>query len=110
MRGYKEPGFQDRVAAASREKSKALDKLRSKPAVGEDELARRAAAQSAKEAAANAKRVEARRVREEAQAAVREKARAEAEAKLAAQAPVLTDEERKAARDARYAARKARRS
>jgi adenosine kinase len=39
MRGYREPGFQDRVAAAKDAKTKALEKLKAKPPVDEAEQA-----------------------------------------------------------------------
>ena len=110
MRGYKEPGFQDRVAAASSARDKALAKLRNKPPVDEAEQARRAAALEAKEAAARAKREAAKLAKEEALAAKKEKAEAAAAAALAAMPKVRTEAELKAARDARYAARKARKS
>ena len=45
MKGYKEPGFQERVASAQRAREKALEKLRNRPAPDADELARRAAKQ-----------------------------------------------------------------
>ncbi len=108
MQGFKEPGFQERVAAANRARDKALEKLRSKPPVDEAEVARQLAKRQAQEAAAAEKRAAARKAREEAQAAKLARAREAAEAALAAQPKVLTEEERKAARDARYAARKSR--
>ncbi|HEX7874347.1 MAG TPA: DUF6481 family protein [Sphingobium sp.] len=108
MRGYKEPGLQDRLAAANRARDKALEKLRSKPPIDEAELARRAARQQEKDAAARAKREAAKLAKEEAAAAKKEAARLAAEAAEAAKPRVLTEEEKKAARDARYAARKAR--
>jgi len=106
MRGYKEPGFQERTAAAMQAKNKALDKLRAKPPMDEAELAKRTAARLAKEAAQAEKREAARLVREEAKAAKLAQAQEAAAAKLANKKPELTDAERKAARDARYAARK----
>jgi hypothetical protein len=110
MRGYKEPGFQDRVASANRAKEKALKKLREKPPIDEAELALRIARREAKEAAAAAKREAARKAREDAKAAKLERAR-EAQKAAAAEKPrVKTEAELKAARDARYAARKKRRS
>ena len=103
MKGYKEPSFQDRVAAAQRAKDTALAKLRDRPAVDEAELARKAARRQAKEAEAAARRAAVLEARQAAKAA---KA-AEIEA---GKPPVVTEEERKAARDARYAARKNRKS
>ncbi|MES2159480.1 MAG: DUF6481 family protein [Pseudomonadota bacterium] len=112
MRGYKEPGFQDRVAAAKDAKQKALERLRDKPPVDEAEQAQRLANRLAKEAAARERREATLREREAAAAARRaeaEQAAAADEAAKAASAPVvMTEAERKAARDARYAARKAR--
>lgn len=104
MKGYKQPGFEDRLAAAKRAKAEALEKLRSKPQVDEAELAQRIERERAREAAAAEKRAAAKQAREEALAA-KEQARAEAEA---AKPKPKTPEELKAARDARYAARKAR--
>lgn len=110
MRGFKEPGFQERVAAAKLAKDSALQKLRDRPPVDEAELARQVAKRQAKEAAQAEKRAKARQAREDAQAAKQERIRAAEEAASAAVAPVLTEAERKAARDARYAARKNRKS
>jgi len=110
MRGYKEPGFQERTAAALRAKNKALEKLRAKPPVDEEELARLNAARLEKEAAQAEKRKAAQLAKQEAKAAKLAKAKEEAAAKLAKKKPELTEAERKAARDARYAARKNRKS
>ncbi len=108
MRGYREPGVQDRAAAARAAKEKALEQLRNKAPLSEAEQAERLARSAAKEAAAQERREavlrerEAMRIeREAAKQAKREKAEA-------AKPVVLTEAERKAARDARYAARKAR--
>ena len=110
MKGYKEPGFQERVAAANRARDKALEKLKAKPPIDEAELAARAERQLAREAAAEARR-ETQRLAKEAQLAAKaEQARLAEEAILAAEeAKVQTEAEKKAARDARYAARKKRR-
>ncbi len=108
MQGYKEPGFQERVTAANRAKDKALEKLRNRPPVDEAELARKIARRQEKEAAAAAKRAEVKQAREAAKLAKIEQARLAAEAAAAAKPKVLTEAERKAARDARYAARKKR--
>ena len=106
MAGYKEPGFQDRVATANRAKEAALEKLRNKKPVDEAEVVRQIAAQQAKGVAAAEKRERLVREREEARLAKIEAARLAAEAAAAAQPKQLTEEEKKAARDARYAARK----
>jgi hypothetical protein len=110
MRGYKAPGFQDRTAAARDAKQKALDQLRDKPPVDPAEQAERLANRLAKEQAARERREAAVREREAARLAKRAEAvqQAAAIAEVPAKAATLTDAERKAARDARYAARKAR--
>lgn len=116
MPAFKEPGFQDRVASAARAKDKALAQLRAKPEPDQALMAERAAARAAREAAQAEKREAARLAKEEAAAerarlaeiAAQEKAAAAAAAAAIAapEQPVLTEAERKAARDARYAARK----
>lgn len=113
MAAFKDPSFTDRQAAAARAKEAALAKLRAKPPVDEAVVAQRIAAAAAREAAAAAKREAVRLAREEEAAAKRERAAraaAEAEAEALAKAalvkPQMTEEERKAIRDARYAARK----
>jgi hypothetical protein len=103
MAGYKEPGFAERSALAQRAKQQVLDRLRTKPPVDPVILAERRARAEEREAAA----AEARRVRQE-ERALAEAAAAEARA---ASAPAPLDEAAaKAARDARYAARKQRKS
>ena len=91
--------FQDRVGQAAEAKRKALETLRSRPPVDEAVAAARREAAERREARAEEKR-----------AAKAEKAKAaEAEAQQAAAVPPPpTEAERKAARDARYAARKSR--
>lgn len=101
MKSYKDPSFQDRVGRAAEAKQKALDQLRSKPPIDEQVAADRQAARLKREAAEAEKRA-ARKAREVA--AAEAKAAEAAQAESAPSAP--TDEERKAARDARYAARK----
>ncbi|WP_130752459.1 DUF6481 family protein [Sphingobium xenophagum] len=108
MLKYKEPDFQERRALATQARDKALAKLRAKPPVDPELAAQRAAAAQAKAAAELEKRQQAKLAREEERAAKAERARLEAEAAAAAIKPALTDEERKAARDARYQARKSR--
>lgn len=114
MPAFKDPSFQERAAAAAQAKVAALAKLRDKPPVDEEALAARTAARAAREAAEAEKRRASRAARDEAAAAKRAAAAEAAEAALAAEraasAPVLTEAERKAARDARYAARKKRKS
>jgi shikimate 5-dehydrogenase len=124
MAGYKEPGFQDRVASAAKARENALARLKAKPPVDpavvadriekarlkEVALAQRAAERAAERAAA----AEAARVAAEAAAAEAEAKRI-ADEILNAPPPQMTEEEREAielerklARDAKYAARKAR--
>jgi len=104
MKGYKEPGFQDRAATSARAKSSALKKLKDAPKPDEAELAARAARQQERDAKAAAKRAE------KAQARLIEQEKL-AEAKREREkpaAPAMSEAEAKAARDARYAARKKR--
>ena len=113
MPAFKDPSFTDRTAAAAAAREKALAQLRAKPPVDEAALAAREAKREAKEAAAAEKRAQLRAEREAA-AAAKAAARAEAEAAAAAAAApppprvMPTAAEMKAARDARYAARKQR--
>ena len=105
MMAYKDPGFQERQDRAAAAKKAAIEKLKAKPPVDEAVLAERRAAAEAKEAALAAER-------EAKKAARLAEKEAAAAAKLAkSQKPVpkiMTEEERKALRDARYAARKGR--
>ena len=99
--------FQDRVGQAAEAKRKALEKLRSKPPVDPAVAAERQEAARQREVRAEEKRAAKA---EKAQAA--EAARAAADSRAAAEAAAApqppTEAERKAARDARYAARKSR--
>jgi len=119
MAGFKSPDFNERAAAARAARQSAVEQLRNKPAPDPEIVAARQAAQAAREerrAAKNAAAEEAKAKRAEAasaKAAKAEAARADAEAASAkaaakADAPAPTEAELKAARDARYAARKAR--
>jgi len=111
---FKDPTFQDRVASAGKAKQKALDQLKAKPPVDEALMAKRREEREVREQAVQ----EERTARAEANAAAKaEKASikaaelqaAEAAAALkAARLKPASPEEMKAARDARYAARKAR--
>jgi hypothetical protein len=94
MASYKEPSFKDRAALSAQAKQAALEKLKSKAPIDPAIAAERAAARAAKEAAEVDKiaKAEAAKLEVEQQAV-----RAE-----------LTEAEKKAARDARYAARKKR--
>jgi len=108
MRGYKEPSHQDRIAAASEAKNKALAKLKAAPKPDEAELAARAALRKQREAKAEEKRAASREARLEKRRLADEKRAAAKEARVKATPPKRTEAELKAARDARYAARKAR--
>lgn len=129
MPAYKVPSFQERQEAAGRARDAALAKYRAKPPVDEALMAERAARRRAKEAAEANKRAEALRAKQEAAEAKREaerqalaaeaaaaraqadaaaQERADAKARKAAERSLWTEADRKAARDARYAARKAR--
>lgn len=106
MASYKEPSFQERTAAAAVAREKALTKLKTKAPLSAEELAARAAKAAEREAARLAK-VAAMHAAREAKREEAERAREEARAAAAAsEAPKMTDEERKALRDAKYAARK----
>lgn len=114
MASFKDPSFQDRAAAAGRARQKALEKLASRPAPDAAQLAAQREAWEAEQqklaAERSAKKEEAARLKAEKaarKAADIEKAREAAELKAARLKPA-SPEEMKAARDARYAARKAR--
>jgi len=99
MKGFKNPTFQDRANASASAKARLLERMKAAPKPSEEELAARAARAQEREAKEAAKR-EAARAAKEAK---------EEEAKLASKTAALpTAAELKAARDARYAARKAR--
>ena len=107
--GFKNPGFQDRIGAAAEARQKALDKLRSKPPLDEAVIAEQKERQAQREAR-EAEKAAAKKAAKEAEAATKAEAAAAAEAAKKAAVPKLpTAEELKARRDARYAARKARR-
>ncbi len=113
MAGYKEPSFQERTALAQKAREKALKKLAAKPQMDDAEIARRKAAQDARDAAAAEKRAARKAEIEQAKAETEQaKAADQAAAAAAAEAaarPAPTEAELKAGRDAKYAARKARR-
>jgi hypothetical protein len=105
MASYKDPSFQERTALAAKAREKALKALAERPALDPAIVAEREAARLAREAAA-AEKSAARRAAI-AQAKADKQAAAEAAA-AASRKPVPTEAELKAARDARYAARKQR--
>ena len=104
MPPFKDPSFQDRAASAAQARQRALDKLKARPQIDPAVLEERKAAQALRDA-------DAAKAREEKKAA-REREKAERRERAAAAAPAprveLSEAEKKAARDARYAARKAR--
>ena len=120
MSGIKEKGFNERLSAAAEARKVQLDKFRAKPgpndpAVVERQAARRAAVIARDVRAAERKIAKAQLAAKEAErhaAEQAEKAMREVDAlqKAADQAArdVTSVTEQKAARDARYAARKAR--
>jgi hypothetical protein len=109
MKAYQGGSYQERVGRAAEAKQKALDLLRARPAVDEATLAARREAATAREAAQAAKR--AARLAEREEAAAHEARRADEAAVRAEEnegGRIATEAERKAMRDARYAARKSR--
>jgi len=105
MKSYKDPPLDDRLGRAAEAKRKALEQLRARPPVDESAAAERQAVRLARDAA-----------KEERRAALKTSAPLEAGQAVrddepeAPAAPTLpTEAERKAIRDARYAARKSRR-
>ena len=138
MPAFLNPSFQERQQAAASARSAALAKYKARPPLDEAALAERAARQVAREKAEAEKRAAAVRAKEEATRAKEEaaekkreeahqaaiaaeaavkaereaemQARAQAQAKKREERMLWTEEDRKAARDARYAARKARQS
>ena len=115
MPSFKEPSFQERVAAAGKARKKALDLLKAKPPVDEAEMAERRLAREAREQALakeRAAKAEATATAKAEKAAAAAAAIAEAKAAAELNAARLTPAsaaDMKAARDARYAARKGRR-
>jgi len=112
-KGFKNPDFNDRASASAAAKQALLERHKAAPKPDPAELAALNARRLARDAEAKAKREQAKadkiaaaKAAEEAAAA---QAQAAADAKKAAQPKLPTQAELKAARDARYAARKARR-
>jgi len=109
MKAYRGPSYQDRVERAAEAKQKALDRLKARPPMDEAALAARRAAAEAREAAQAERRAARQAERDEAaavKAARADEAAVRAEENEGGRIP--SDEERKAMRDARYAARKSR--
>ena len=101
MASYKDPSFEERTALARQAREKALAKLAAKPALDPAVVAERKAAQAAREQAAAEKSAAKK-------AAILQAKADKIAAAEAAAAPVMSEEELKAARDAKYAARKKR--
>jgi len=99
MASFKNPTFQDRAGQAASAKRDALDQLSRRPAPDEALVAQRKQT-AERQAIVRAEKALAKK--HAAELAESEKAKATAEASL----PVPTEAERKAGRDARYAARK----
>ena len=113
MSGFKEPSFADRQKAAQEAKKNILNKFRSQPGVDDPAVIQRRAereAQAVERAKAKLVRdaAKAEQKRREAEEAVQAAARLAREKEEAAAKETALEAERKAARDARYAARKKR--
>lgn len=108
MKGYKAPSFQDRAAASAQAKEKALKIMKAAPRPEPTDVAVLAARRAEREASVEAKAAATRQARAERQRLVDEKRAAVKEAEAKAAQPKRTEAELKAARDARYAARKSR--
>ncbi|MBA3896439.1 MAG: hypothetical protein H0X36_04745 [Sphingomonadaceae bacterium] len=114
MTSFKHPSFQDRLASAAKAKQRALDQLKAKPPVDEARAAEQrqeweARAQILAEERAAKAAASALAKSEKAAAKTAELAEAEAAAELKAiRLKPPNAAEMKAARDARYAARHAR--
>ncbi|WBH18348.1 DUF6481 family protein [Sphingomonas radiodurans] len=114
MPSFKDPSFSDRAASAGTAKQKALDQLKAKPPVDPALMAERREASDkqdqalAQERATKAAAVAAGKAEKIAAKAAELARVAAAEALKAARLKPASPEEMKAARDARYAARKAR--
>ncbi len=108
MASYKEPTLEERTALANKAREKALKKLADKPPVDEAVLAEQKAARLAREAAVIEKSRARKAAIEQAKADKLEKQAAAEEAAKKPEIALPTEAELKAARDARYAARKKR--
>ena len=106
MNGYNAPSFQDRATASMRAKQKALAAMKAAPRPDAAELAARAERRSERDARAQAKVAQARQMRDDMRRLADEKRAVAKAEQLKAQLPKRTEAELKAARDARYAARK----
>jgi hypothetical protein len=114
MKAPKHDNFNERLTTAASSKASLLEKFRARPAPDSPEMLERQAAQKAISDAREARYAErwAARAAEAAKQAAEEKARiAEEKARMAEEKARATAQaaEQKATRDARYAARRARR-
>ena len=117
MKGFKEKTFSDRLQEAADARKAALERFKARPAPDDPEVVRRRE-ERLRIAAAREERAAARKAEKEAEAAARaereaiERTEREARERREAIEKLIRDAaeaaERKAARDARYAARKAR--
>ena len=101
MATYKDPSFEERTALARQAREKALAKLSARAPLDPAVVATRKAAQAAREQAAAEKSAAKK-------AAILQAKADKLAAASAAVAPVMSEAEQKAARDAKYAARKKR--
>jgi hypothetical protein len=117
MKSFKGSGFADRLTAAAKAKRAQLDKFRAQPKADDPAVIDRSAARLAASAARDARVAERKAARQAADAASKAALESERAAQAAQDAEaaaeraireVALETERKAARDARYAARKAR--
>lgn len=114
MASFKDPSYQDRVASAQKAKQKALDNLRAKPPVDEVLLAMQRKSRDAREKSLSDDRAAKSdaAAAEKAEKAALKLAKSEEESAAAAlktaRLKPASAADMKAARDARYAARKAR--
>src|SRR5882757_4595490 len=107
MASYKEPSFKDRAALSAQAKQQALEKLKAKAPIDPAVAAERAAKRAAREVAEAQRRADKLAAAEQAKLDKVAKAEAvKAEAEQQVVRAQMTEAEKKAARDARYAARK----
>jgi hypothetical protein len=108
MAAYRAPDFHERTALSRQTKQKALDKLRARPVANEAELAERKAIRLLHEQVETEKRAGRAADKRAASEALATAVEAGARAREAAIVPEKSEADRKADRDARYAARKSR--
>ncbi|MBB5047909.1 hypothetical protein HNR60_002666 [Rhodopseudomonas rhenobacensis] len=113
MSGFKEPSFADRQKAAQQARKSILEKFKAQPGPDDPLVQQRAAEREAQAAARAAAKIardaeKAEKKRRDEEAAAEALALAAREKEEAAKREEALEAERKAARDARYAARKKR--